>query len=322
MADIYLEFESPVQEIDKNIEDLKKSNNPDKNMDFSIEISELEKQKDFIMETIYKNLTAWQIVQVARHPKRPLFLDYLKGIFDEFIELHGDRLFRDDHAIVAGFAKIGEEKFMIIGQEKGKDTKERIYRNFGMSNPEGYRKALRIMKIAEKYNLPVLTFVDTNGAFCGIESEERGQAEAIARNLYEMSALKVPIVTTIIGEGGSGGALAIAVADRVLMLENAIYSVITPEGCASILYRDATKTELAAKVLKFTSKDLYKFNVIEEIIPEPRGGAHRDHQEMIKRVKEAVLRHYHESKKIPVNRLLQKRYDRFRSLGVLEVSDS
>src|SRR5271157_5144626 len=230
MADIYLEFESPVQEIDKNIEDLKKSNNPDKNMDFSIEISELEKQKDFIMETIYKNLTAWQIVQVARHPKRPLFLDYLKGIFDDFIELHGDRLFRDDHAIVAGFAKIGEEKFIIIGQEKGKDTKERIYRNFGMSNPEGYRKALRIMKIAEKYNLPVLTFVDTNGAFCGIESEERGQAEAIARNLYEMSALKVPIVTTIIGEGGSGGALAIAVADRVLMLENAIYSVITPEG--------------------------------------------------------------------------------------------
>jgi acetyl-CoA carboxylase carboxyl transferase subunit alpha len=319
MGDYYLEFESPIEEIDNNIASLRKSSDPDKGIDFSIEISELEKQKDYIMETIYKNLTSWQIVQVARHPKRPLFQDYLNGIFEDFIEIHGDRLFADDHSIVAGLARIENEKFMIIGQEKGKDTKEKIYRNFGMPNPEGYRKALRVMRIAEKFHLPLLTFIDTNGAFPGIESEERGQGEAIARNLYEMSALKIPIISTIIGEGGSGGALALAVADRVLMLENAIYSVITPEGCAAILYRDSSKMELAAKILKFTSKDLYGFGVIEEIILEPRGGAHRDSQETISRVKEAVLRHYHEIKKIPLSKHPQKRYERFRKLGIFDI---
>ncbi|MGA2141707.1 MAG: acetyl-CoA carboxylase carboxyltransferase subunit alpha [Brevinematales bacterium] len=313
-----MEFESPIREIDNNIADLKKSTDINKGVDFSIEISELEKQKDFIMDTIYKNLTSWQIVQVARHPRRPLFQDYLGGIFEDFIELHGDRLFGDDHSIVAGFARLGDIKFAVIGQEKGKDTKEKIFRNFGMPNPEGYRKALRVMKMAEKFNLPLLTFVDTNGAYPGIESEERGQGEAIARNLFEMSSLKIPIISTVIGEGGSGGALALAVADRVLMLENAIYSVITPEGCATILYRDVAKVELAAKVLKFTSKDLYEFGVIEEIIPEPKGGAHRDMKETLCRVRESVLRNYNEIRKIPPGKFPQKRYERFRKLGVYD----
>ncbi len=315
MADHYLEFEGPIQEIDNNIDDLKKTTNIEKGLDFSIEITELEKQRNYIMDTIYKNLTAWQVVQVARHPKRPLFLDYLNGIFEDFLEIHGDRLFRDDPAIVAGFARIGSEKFMVIGQEKGKDTKQKIYRNFGSPNPEGYRKALRAMKIAEKFHLPVLTFVDTQGAFPGIESEERGQGEAVAKNLFEMSALKTPIITTVIGEGGSGGALAIAVSDRVLMLENAFYSVISPEGCASILYRDASKMEMAAKALKFTAKDLYGFGVIEEIIKEPKGGAHRNYEETFRNTKEAVLRHYLEIKKISIPKLVQKRYERFRKLG-------
>ncbi len=320
MADFYLEFESPIKEIDKNILDLKKSNDPEKGMDFSIEISELEKQKDFIMETIYSNLTPWQIVLVARHPKRPLFLDYLSAIFDEFLEIHGDRLFKDDHSIVTAFAKMGNVKFMVIGQEKGRDTKDKIFRNFGSPNPEGYRKALRAMKLAEKFGLPLLTFVDTQGAFAGIESEERGQGEAIARNLFEMSGLKIPIITTVLGEGGSGGALAIAVSDRILMLENAYYSVITPEGCASILYRDSTKMEQAARALRFTAKDLFEFGVVDEVIPEPRGGAHRNRQETFIRTKEAILRHYNELKKIPSARFPQKRYERFRKFGVYNIS--
>jgi acetyl-CoA carboxylase carboxyl transferase subunit alpha len=315
MAELYLEFEGPIQEIDKNIFDLKKSTDPEHGMDFSIEIFELEKQKDFIMETIYRNLTPWQTVLVARHPKRPLFMDYLTGIFDEYLEIHGDRNFKDDHSIICAFAKIENEKFMVIGQEKGKDTKDKIYRNFGSPNPEGYRKALRAMRIAEKFHLPLLTFVDTQGAFAGIESEERGQGEAIAKNLFEMSGLKIPIITTIIGEGGSGGALAIALSDRILMLENAYYSVITPEGCASILYRDSSKMEQAAKALKFTAKDLYGFNVVDEIIPEPRGGAHRNYKETFRRTKEAIIRHYLEIKKIPAAKIVQKRYERYRKFG-------
>jgi len=318
MADThYLEFEEHIQDIDKKIADLRKSSNPEKGLDFSVEIAELEKQRNYIMETIYKNLTPWQVVLVARHPQRPLFQDYVKGIFDEFIELHGDRLFRDDRAIIGGLARIGSEKFIIIGEEKGKNTKEKILHNFGMPQPEGYRKALRLMKIAEKFHLPVITFVDTPGAFPGIESEERGQGEAIARNLFEISAIKTPIITTVIGEGGSGGALAIAIADRVLMLENAIYSVISPEGCASILYRDASKMEMAAKALKLTAKDLYNLNIIEEIIKEPVGGAHRDPKLIIQRTKEAILRHYYEIRKIPSAKLIQKRYDRYRRLGIV-----
>jgi acetyl-CoA carboxylase carboxyl transferase subunit alpha len=315
MADYYLEFEKPIQEVEKSITDLKKAENKEKGIDFSIEISELERQKSYVVETIYKNLTAWQTVQVARHPQRPLFLDYVKLMFDDFMEFYGDRLFKDDTSIITGFARIGEEKFVVIGEEKGRTTKDKIYRNFGMPHPEGYRKALRAMKMAEKFGKPILTFVDTNGAYPGMDSEERGQGEAIARNLFEMSAIKVPIITTVIGEGGSGGALAIAVSDKVLMLENSIYSVITPEGCASILWKDSAKMDKSAKALKLTSRDLIGFDIIEEIIPEPMGGAHRNHADAAANIKEAIIRNYKEISKIPVLRLVDKRYDRFRKLG-------
>lgn len=311
----YLDFEHPIKEIEKNIADLKKSSNPAKGIDFSGEIVELEKQKEFIVETIYKNLTPWQVVQVARHPDRPVFMDYVKSLFDEFLEIHGDRYYGDDKSIITGFAKIGNDKFMVIGEEKGKNTKDKIFRNFGSPHPEGYRKALRAMKLAEKFGIPILTFVDTNGAYCDIESEERGQGEAIAKNLFEMSVIKVPIITTILGEGGSGGALAIAIGDRVLMLENAIYSVISPEGCASIIWKDSSKMDKAAKALKISAKDLIALDIIEEIVSEPKGGAHRNPAEMYNLLKEAILRHYEELKKLAPAKLVQKRYDRFRKLG-------
>lgn len=318
MALHYLDFEKPIQEIEKSIANLKTLSLKEKNVDFSIEISELEKQKSYVLETIYKNLTPWQIVQVSRHPERPLFTDYIKMMFDEFVEFHGDRAFKDDKSIMTGLGRIGDEKFVVIGQERGKTTKDKIFRNFGSPHPEGYRKALRAMKIGEKFNKTVLTFVDTQGAYPGIDSEERGIGEAIARNLFEMSGLKTPVITTVIGEGESGGALALAVSDRVLMLENSVYSVISPEGSASILWHDATKVEKAAKALKLTARDLLRFNVIEEIIPEPKGGAHRDHEATSVSVKEAVLRHNAELRKLPLNRLVQKRYERFRKLGMVE----
>lgn len=317
MTETYLEFEKPIEEIDKSIANLRDSGAKARGGDFSIEIAELEKQKTYVTQTIYKNLTPWQIVQVARHPERPLFMDYRKAIFDDFTEFHGDRLFHDDNSIITGLARIGDEKFVVVGEEKGRTTKEKLFRNFGYPRPEGYRKALRAMKLAEKFGKPVLTFVDTAGAYPGLDSEEHGIGEAIARNLFEMSGLKTPIVSVVIGEGGSGGALAIAVADRVLMLENSIYSVISPESCASIIWRDSSKMMQAAKILKLTSRDLIGFGVIEEIIPEPCGGAHRDPQAVIGSVKEAVLRHIQELKKIPTQKLVQKRYDRFRRLGVV-----
>ncbi len=315
MGEYYLDFEKPIQEIEQSISDLKAVDKKEKNVDFSIEIAELEKQRNFILETIYKNLTPWQVVQVARHPERPLLTDYIKGIFDSFLEFHGDRLFKDDKSIITGFASLGGENYVIIGQEKGRTTKDKIFRNFGMPQPEGYRKALRAMKLAEKFHKPILSFVDTPAAYPGMESEERGQGEAIAKNLFEMSALKTPIIVTVLGEGGSGGALAIAIGDRVLMLENAIYSVIPPEGCASILWKDAGKKEKAAKALKLTSKDLLKLDIIEEIIPEPLGGAHRNFNDTLQNVKEAILKNIAEIKKIPINKLVQKRYERFRKLG-------
>lgn len=314
----YLDFEKPVQEIEKSIANLKNLSLKEKNVDFSIEISELEKQKSYVLDTIYKNLTPWQIVQVSRHPERPLFTDYIRMVFDEFVEFHGDRAFKDDKSIMTGLARIGDEKFVVVGQERGKTTKEKIMRNFGSPHPEGYRKALRAMKLAEKFNKTILTFVDTQGAYPGLDSEERGMGEAIARNIFEMSGMRTPIITTVIGEGESGGALAIAVADRVIMLENSVYSVISPEGSASILWHDATKVEKAAKILKLTARDLLRFNVIEEIIAEPRGGAHRDYETVAASVKEAILRHNAELRKLPVARLVQKRYERFRKLGVVE----
>lgn len=314
----YLDFEKNIQDIDKSIHDLKKSAHPEKGVDFSAQIEELEKQKSYIMQTIYQNLSPWQVVQVARHPERPLFLEYVQMIFDDFLEIHGDRLFRDDPSIVTGFAKIGNRKFMLIGEEKGKVTKEKIHRNFGMPQPEGYRKALRAMKIAEKYGLPILTFVDTPGAFPGMEGEERGQGEAIARNLFEMSAIKTPIVATVIGEGGSGGALAIAVADRVLMLEYSVYSVISPESCASILWKDSAKMERAARALKMTARDLIRLDIIDEIVPEPMGGAHREPPVVAETLKTALLRHVDELSKLSTNKLVERRYERFRKLGAFQ----
>ncbi|MGC8765936.1 MAG: acetyl-CoA carboxylase carboxyltransferase subunit alpha [Brevinematia bacterium] len=314
MPNHYLDFEQPIKEIEDNINSLKKSSQ-EKNLDFSKEISELERQKKYIIETIYKNLSPFQIVKVARHPERPGFLDYVKNLFEDFLEIHGDRYFSDDKAIITGFAKMEGQKFVIIGQEKGKDTKEKIYRNFGMPQPEGYRKALRAMKLGEKFHLPVLTFIDTSGAYPGMDSEERGQGEAIAKNLFEMSGLKTQIIVTVIGEGGSGGALAIGVGDRVLMLQNAIYSVISPEGCASILWHDSTKMDRAAKALKITSKDLLELGIIDEIIPEPYGGAHRQPVETYKNTKECILKHYNEIKKLSIPKLLQKRYEKFRKMG-------
>ncbi|MCX7881705.1 MAG: acetyl-CoA carboxylase carboxyltransferase subunit alpha [Brevinematales bacterium] len=317
MRKYYLDFEKPIQMMEEKIAELKKH----LDSDFSVELREMERKLQYMLEMTYKNLTPWQISLVARHPERPIFSDYRDKLFDDFLEIHGDRNFRDDPAIITGFATLGGYRCVVIGEEKGKGTKDKLYRNFGMPQPEGYRKALRAMKLAEKFGLPVLTFVDTAGAYPGMEGEERGQGEAIARNLFEMSGLKTQIVATVIGEGGSGGALAIAVADRVLMLENAIYSVISPESCASILWRDASKGPRAAEALKLTAPELLKLKVIDEILPEPIGGAHRQPEEMIAIVRKALLRHLDELVRISIPKLVQARYQRFRGLGVVQIQD-
>jgi acetyl-CoA carboxylase carboxyl transferase subunit alpha len=266
-------------------------------------------------EDIFSNLTRWQTVQLARHINRPFTTDYIRLIFTDFIELHGDRKFADDHAIVAGLARLDGHPVMVIGHQKGRDTKEKVFRNFGMPNPEGYRKALRLMEMAERFHLPIITFVDTPGAFPGIGAEERGQAEAIARNLLEMSRIHSPIVVVVTGEGGSGGALAIAVGDRILMLEHSIYSVISPEGCAAILWSDGTKGEVAAEALKPTARDLKELGVIDEIVSEPPGGAHRNHEATARNVHEAIARNLRELKDLPMGKLLAGRYDKFRAMG-------
>jgi len=270
MSEVIPEFEKPLLKLEKRIKDLELA--PQKN---AKKIAKLKQKLLKLRKKIFSKLSPYQRVQLARHPLRPLFSDYLKSLFSDFVELHGDRLFADDPAIISGIAKFGKKSVAVIGQEKGKTTAEKMRRNFGMPHPEGYRKALRIMKLAEKFNLPILTFVDTPGAYPGIGAEERGQSRAIAHNLMEMSGLRVPVITTVIGEGGSGGALAIAVANYVLMLENSIYSVISPEGCASILFRDASLAPRAAEVLKLTAEDLFRFGVIDEIVPEPLGDRHR-----------------------------------------------
>ncbi len=279
------------------------------------EIEEIKKKIEDLRKKIYKNLDEWQITLVARHPNRPYFLDYVERVFTDFTELHGDRNFADDKAIVGGFAFLEGNPVCVIGQQKGRDTKEKIFRNFGMPKPEGYRKALRIMKLAEKFKRPIITFVDTPGAYPGIEAEERGQAEAIARNLREMSKLRVPIITVIIGEGGSGGALGIAVANRVLIFEYSIYSVISPEGCASILWKDSAKADEAASALKFTADHLKRYGIVDEIIPEPVGGAHVDYEKSASYLKEYLLKNLDElnSKSIPA--LVNDRYLRFRKIG-------
>ena len=308
------DFEKPLLKLENEIKELKKLGE-EENIDFSKEIKKLEKKYDRLRKEIFSKLTPWQRVQLARHPKRPHSIDYIKMIFHDFIELHGDRRFSDDPSIIAGICKFSKKSVCVIGQEKGRDINEKTKRNFGMPHPEGYRKALRIMKLAERFSLPIITFIDTPGAFPGIGAEERGQAEAIARNLYEMSGLKTPIISIIIGEGGSGGALALSVSDVILMLENAIYSVISPEGCASILFRDSSLAEKAAEALKLTSFDLKKLGVIDEIVEEPIGGAHKNPEETAERIKGRIDFYLKELEKYSISELLKKRYKKFRIMG-------
>ena len=285
------------------------------NQDARRKLHQLQERVEALRQQIYAHLNAWQKTELARHPQRPYFLDYVERIFTDFSEIHGDRGFADDPAIVCGMARFHGEEVIIIGNQKARDMRQKMYRNFGMSSPEGYRKALRVMQFAEKFGRPVFTFVDTPGAWHGVGAEERGQAEAIARNLREMARLQVPIISTITGEGGSGGALAIAVADRVLMMENSIYSVISPEGCASIMWRDAAKKDLAAQALRITAGDLKELGCIDDTVPEPAGGAHRDHEAAAALLDSALQKHYAELRKIPAADLIASRYNKFRNMA-------
>jgi len=309
-----LEFEKPINEMEKAIEKLKALAAENKG-DFSAQIAELEKKCEERKREVYDTLTPWETVQVARQPRRPVLYDYISMIFSDFTELHGDRCFGDDRALIGGFARLDEQKVMLIGHSKGKNVEENVRRNFGMARPEGYRKALRLMKLAEKFNVPIVTLIDTSGAFPGLDAEERGQAEAIARNLTEMAKLEVPVVTVVTGEGGSGGALGIGVADAVLMLSNAVYSVISPEGCASILWRDASFASQAADNLKITAKSLLSLGVIDEIIPEPSGGAHNNHEATAQSLKEAVLKHIRKLTPLSPQKIIAHRFEKFSAMG-------
>lgn len=308
------EFEKEIVELENKIVEMKKFSE-EKGIDLSGEISKFVAERDEKLKEIYKNLSSWDKVFVSRHPERPYTLDYIENIATDFIELHGDRLFKDDPAIVGGFCKIDGKKVLIVGHQKGRTTEEKIYRNFGMANPEGYRKALRLFKMAERFSIPIVTFIDTPGAYPGIEAEEHGQGEAIARNLMEMSGLKVPVISFVIGEGGSGGALGLGVSDRIYMLENSVYSVISPEGCAAILYKDASRAEEAAENLKITAQGLYKLGVIDGIVEEPAGGAHRDHKCIALNLKNIILSSFSELEKISVEELVENRYNKFRKMG-------
>lgn len=313
MAKMVLEFEKPIIELEQKIEEMRRyADNPD----IAQEIVKIEKRVNQLQLTVYAGLTRWQKVQLARHADRPYTLDYISMMTKDFLELHGDRHFRDDRAIVGGFARIDERAVMLIGHQKGRDTKSNVHRNFGMPNPEGYRKALRLMKMAEKFNLPVVTLLDTPGAYPGLEAEERGQAEAIARNLLVMSRLRVPIVVVIIGEGASGGALGIGVGDRILMMENAWYSVISPESCSSILWRSWDYKEQAAEALQLTAPDLKKQGIIDEIVPEPLGGAHRNPEQAARVLKEVILQELKQLARIKPEKLLERRIEKFSAMGV------
>ena len=312
----YLDFEQPIIELQTKLEELTrstKSNGVD--IDFEDEAIQIRKKIEETRKTIYSKLTPWQRIQLARHPRRPYTLDYIKNTFQNFTELHGDRLYSDDRAVVGGFAKLGDQKVMVIGTQKGRDTKENILRNFGCAHPEGYRKALRLMKIANKFSLPIITIIDTAGAYPGIGAEERHIAEAIAVNLKEMMTLNVPILAVVIGEGGSGGALGIGVADRVLILENAYYSVISPEGCAAILWKDRAAAPDAAESLKITPEHLKKFKLVDEIIPEPTGGAHNDPEAIAETLKNKLLKDLKEIQKMPLQKIQADRYKKFRAHG-------
>lgn len=310
----FLDFERPIAELEAKIEELR---HLEGNQDFDLlqEIGSLEKKSRTLTESIFKNLTDWQISQLARHPQRPYLLDYIGHIFTDFNELHGDRAFADDAAIVGGLARISGQPVMVIGQQKGRDTKEKIRRNFGMPRPEGYRKALRLMKMAERFNLPVLTFIDTPGAYPGICAEERGQSEAIARNLIEMAELKVPVICTVIGEGGSGGALAIGVGDVTLMLQYSTYSVISPEGCASILWKNASNASDAAAALGVTAPKLKSLGLVDVVVPEPLGGAHRGPKQTAEDLKKLILEQLKQFKAQPIEQLVEARYNRYMAYG-------
>ncbi|MDA0226853.1 MAG: acetyl-CoA carboxylase carboxyltransferase subunit alpha [Proteobacteria bacterium] len=310
----FLDFEQPIAELDKKIEELRYVQD-ESAVDISDEIEQLSKKSEQLTKDIYAQLTPWQITRIARHPDRPYTLDYIGALFTHFTELHGDRHFADDLSIVGGLARLGGQACVVLGHQKGRDTKERGLRNFGMSKPEGYRKALRIMKLAEKFKLPVFTFVDTPGAYPGIDAEERGQSEAIGRNIFEMAQLEVPIVSTIIGEGGSGGALAIAVADSVLMMQYAVYSVISPEGCASILWKTAEKAETAAEALGITAARLKGLGLVDRVVTEPLGGAHRDPAAAAAALRRALLDSLREVADLSIDALLQRRHGRLQSYG-------
>ncbi|MBL7070463.1 MAG: acetyl-CoA carboxylase carboxyltransferase subunit alpha [Candidatus Omnitrophica bacterium] len=309
-----LSFEKPIADLEKKIQELKNFTST-KKVDLTSEIKRLEEKLGVLREDIYGNLTAWQRVQIARHPKRPYTLDYIDMIMTDFIELHGDRYFADDLALITGLAKIGGKKVVVMGHQKGRDTKENLKRNFGCAHPEGYRKALRVMRLAEQFGLPVVILIDTPGAYPGIGAEERGQAQAIAMNLREMISMAVPIIAVIIGEGGSGGALGIGVADKVCVLENAYYSVISPEGCAAILWKSGSKAPEAAEALKLTAKDLLGMGLIDEILPEPLGGAHHDPQQTALDLKAALSRNLKTLGSLSTAKLLETRYEKFRNMG-------
>lgn len=314
MKTIFLDFESSISELDKKVDELRFVQD-DSAVDISEEISRLEAKSQGLIKDVYSKLTPWQIAQVARHPQRPYTLDYIQHIFSDFEELHGDRTFSDDPAIVGGVARFNGQSCVVIGHQKGRDTKEKIYRNFGMPRPEGYRKALRLMRLAEKFRLPVFTFVDTPGAYPGIDAEERGQSEAIGRNLYVMAELNVPLISTIIGEGGSGGALAIAVGDAMLMMQHSTYSVISPEGCASILWKSAAKAGEAAEIMGITAARLKSLGLVDRIVSEPLGGAHRDHRQAAQNLRRALQESLRAVSELSAAELIERRLERVMSYG-------
>jgi len=312
----YLDFEKPIVELQRKLDELRRHpENHALEISLEEEIRQIERKIEEERKRIFSDLTAWQRVQLARHPKRPFTLDYIGLAFSDFSELHGDRLFGDDQALVGGFAQLGEDRIVVIGTQKGRDTKENIRRNFGSAHPEGYRKALRLMRLADKFGLPIITLIDTAGAYPGIGAEERHIAEAIAVNLREMMLFEVPIIAAVIGEGGSGGALGIGVADRVLIMENAYYSVISPEGCAAILWKDRTAAPIAAEALRITGKDLFELGLVDEIVPEPLGGAHNDAAATASTLKEALITHLGQLKRLPAAERLRVRYGKFRAHG-------
>lgn len=310
-----LDFEKPILELERKVEELKKFTTSEK-INLQSEIKKLEDKLEKVKREVFNNLTPWQRVQISRHPKRPYTLDYVRTIMSDFIELHGDRSFSDDRAIVCGLAKLNNFKIMIIGHQKGRDIKENLKRNFGSAHPEGYRKAIRVMKLAEKFDVPIFCFIDTPGAYPGIGAEERGQAEAIAYNLHEMAQITVPIIIIVIGEGGSGGALGIGVGDRICVMENAYYSVISPEGCAAILWRDRTQAPEAAKVLKITADELFELGIIDEVIKEPLGGAHRNPEQAMKNVKASMIKNLKEVSALDKDEIVKARYEKFRKIGI------